>query len=73
MALYAGLGFLTVAITDFAFQRRQFTKKNMMSKDEAKREYKESNGNPLVRAKRKQLHMELFAKGMTNRSRRGPS
>ncbi|RWO99805.1 EscU/YscU/HrcU family type III secretion system export apparatus switch protein [Mesorhizobium sp.] len=73
IAIYAGLSFLTVAIADLAFQRRQFTKKNMMSKDEAKREYKENNGDPLVMARRKQLHMELLAKGMTNRSRRGPS
>lgn len=73
IAIYAALSFLTVAIADLAFQRRQFTKKNMMSKDEVKREYKESNGDPLVMAKRKQLHMELLAKGMTNRSRRGPS
>ncbi|WP_353642805.1 EscU/YscU/HrcU family type III secretion system export apparatus switch protein [Mesorhizobium sp. WSM2239] len=73
IAIYAGLSFLTVAIADLAFQRRHFTKKNMMSKDETKREYKENNGGPLVIARRKRLHMELLVKGMTSRSRRGPS
>lgn len=62
IAIYTALSFLTAALADFAFQRRQFMKKNMMSKDEAKREYKESNGDPLVIAKRKRLHEELLAK-----------
>ncbi|MBB6413976.1 EscU/YscU/HrcU family type III secretion system export apparatus switch protein [Mesorhizobium sangaii] len=73
IAIYTALSFLTVAIADFAFQRRQFTKKNMMSKDEAKRDYKESNGDPLVIAKRKHLHRELLTKAIIHRSRRGPS
>jgi type III secretion protein U len=30
-----------------------------MSKDEVKREYKESEGDPLIKGKRKQLHHEL--------------
>ncbi|MES0139400.1 EscU/YscU/HrcU family type III secretion system export apparatus switch protein [Mesorhizobium sp. M0016] len=64
IAVYTALSSLMVAIAHFAFQRWQFTKKNMMSKDEVKREYKETNGDPLAIAKRKQLHMELLAKAI---------
>ncbi|WEX91764.1 EscU/YscU/HrcU family type III secretion system export apparatus switch protein (plasmid) [Sinorhizobium garamanticum] len=69
VAIYTALSFVTVAIADFAFRRWQFTKKNMMSKDELKREHKQSEGAPLVIATRRRLHMELLAKGMINRSR----
>ena len=49
-----------LAALDFFFQKWQFTKNNMMSKDEIKREYKESEGDPLIKSKRKQLHQELI-------------
>ncbi|MER9305815.1 EscU/YscU/HrcU family type III secretion system export apparatus switch protein [Mesorhizobium sp. M0496] len=73
IAIYTALSFLTVAIAHFAFQRWQFTKKNMMSKDEVKREYKETIGNPLAMAKRKQLHVELLAKGISPKRAGRPS
>ncbi|MBR3663781.1 MAG: type III secretion system export apparatus subunit SctU [Desulfovibrio sp.] len=52
--------FCVLAALDFFFQKWQFTKQNMMSKDEIKREYKESEGDPLIKGKRKQLHQELI-------------
>ena len=52
--------FCVLAALDYFFQKWQFTKKNMMSKDEIKREYKESEGDPLIKSKRKQLHQELI-------------
>ncbi|AJC82216.1 type III secretion system substrate-exporter YscU/HrpY family protein (plasmid) [Rhizobium etli bv. phaseoli str. IE4803] len=70
IAIYVGLTFLTVAIADFVFQRWHFSKTNMMSNNEVKREYKESNGDPLMIAKRKQLHMQLLAKGVIDQSRK---
>ena len=52
--------FCVLAALDFFFQKWQFTKQNMMSKEEIKREYKESEGDPLIKGKRKQFHQELI-------------
>ncbi|MDK1492988.1 type III secretion system export apparatus subunit SctU [Sinorhizobium sp. 7-81] len=70
IAIYVGLSYISVAIVDFAFQRWQFTKKNMMSKDEVKQEFKESEGNPLTKGRRKRFHTQLLAKNMIDPSRR---
>ncbi len=47
---------------DFALTRHRFTTKMKMTKQEAKREYKEEEGDPLLRSRRKRKHREL-AKG----------
>lgn len=64
--LYGLLGatiaaYLVLAIVDYAFQKYDFTKKMMMTKDEVKREYKEVEGDPLIKSKRRELHRELLA------------
>ena len=41
MAVWSAGPFIVVAAADFGFQKWNFNKKNMMSKDEVKREYKE--------------------------------
>jgi type III secretion protein U len=51
--------FVIVAGLDFVYQRHTHTKGLMMSKDEVKREYKESEGDPIVKGQRKQLAREL--------------
>lgn len=61
LLLMAGGVFCLIAAADYFFQKRQFNKQNMMSKDEVKREYKESEGDPLIKSKRKQLHQEMLA------------
>jgi type III secretion protein U len=61
--------FIVVAAADFGFQRWNFTKKNMMSKDEVKREYKEAEGNPEIKGMRRQLHQQMLAEGSINRAR----
>ncbi len=57
--LYSGLAFLVVALADFAYQKHTHTKGLMMSKDEVKREYKESEGDPHIKGKRKQIAQEM--------------
>lgn len=52
--VFVGLGAL-----DFAFQRWQWKKDLKMSKDEVKREYKESEGDPEIKAERKAIHQEI--------------
>ena len=51
---------LLFAIFDIWFQRHNYMKDLMMSKDEVKREYKESEGDPHHKAKRKELHQEIL-------------
>lgn len=62
--------FIIIAAADFAFTKSQFIKKQKMSKDEVKREYKESEGDPQIKGMRKQLHQELLAEGAVDRSRK---
>lgn len=60
LMIYAGFGFILIAAADFAFQRFQFTKEMRMSKQEVKQEYKEMEGDPRIKGKRRQLHQELM-------------
>src|SRR5690606_22210645 len=48
-----------IAAADLWFQRRQHIKGLMMTKDEVKREYKEMEGDPHIKSKRKHLHQEM--------------
>ncbi|MEM1347936.1 MAG: EscU/YscU/HrcU family type III secretion system export apparatus switch protein [Myxococcota bacterium] len=57
-ALIAGL--IVFAVFDLVWQRHKHAKKLKMSKDEVKREYKESEGDPMLKGKRKQLHQEML-------------
>ncbi len=59
LLLYAAVGFVLVAAADFLFERYQHRKQLRMSKDEVKREYKESEGNPEIKGRRRQLHQEM--------------
>ena len=56
---YSALVFLIVAGFDFMYQKHAHTKSLMMTKEEVKREYKESEGDPMVKGQRKQLAQEL--------------
>ena len=51
---------LGMAVKDL-FQKWQYNKQHMMSKDEVKREYKEMEGDPQIKGKRKQLHQEMLS------------
>jgi type III secretion protein U len=62
--------YAVVAIVDFFFQRRDFTKKMMMSKSEIKREYKEMEGSPEIKGRRRQLHQELINESPAQRTNR---
>lgn len=48
-----------LAIVDYAWQHHRFIKKNMMSQQELKDEFKESEGDPHFKAKRRQIGAEL--------------
>jgi type III secretion protein U len=56
---FSAAAFIVVAGADFAWQKHSHTKSLMMTKDEVKREFKESEGDPHIKGKRKQLAHEL--------------
>ena len=56
---YSALAFIVIAGFDFMYQRHTHTKSLMMTKDEVKREYKESEGDPHIKGERKQIAQEL--------------
>lgn len=58
--IVAALAF--VAGADLALTRYRFRKKMMMTREEAKREYREEEGDPLLRSRRRRRHRDL-AKG----------
>ncbi|MFK0570674.1 type III secretion system export apparatus subunit SctU [Endozoicomonas sp.] len=60
LLLYAIIAFVIIAVLDFMFERFNFTKQNRMSKDEVKREHKESEGSPEIKGKRKEIHQEIL-------------
>jgi len=49
----------TVAAADYGLSRWRFAKKLRMTKEEAKREYKEEEGDPLLKGQRKRRHREM--------------
>lgn len=50
---------VVIAAADYVYNRRKKTREGRMSKEEVKQEYKNSEGDPLVRAQRKRRAMEL--------------
>ncbi len=62
---FAVLCFLLVtAGADWLWQRARFMKRMRMSREELKDEYKQSDGDPHVKAKRKQMQMEVSRRRM---------
>lgn len=58
-AVQVGLFFLLVALFDLAFQKKNFAKEMMMEKFEIKQEYKDTEGDPLIKGQRKQIQREI--------------
>jgi type III secretion protein U len=59
LAIWITAGYVGLSAIDWWLARRQFRKQLMMSKEEIKKEYKESEGDPHVKGHRKQLHKEM--------------
>jgi flagellar biosynthetic protein FlhB len=51
--------FIVIAVIDLAVQRWNYKKQMRMTKDEVKREYKQDEGDPLIKSMRRQLHQEM--------------
>ncbi len=61
IGFYVGILFVGLAVGDFFLQRFLFLNQMKMSKQEVKQEYKESEGDPLIKWMRKSLHQEILA------------
>ncbi len=66
LATRVSMLFVVFAIFDVWLQRRSYMKDLMMTKEEVKREYKESEGDPHHKAKRKEMHQEILEGAMMN-------
>lgn len=59
LVIFASAAFIVVAIADYVFQKLEFIKSLKMSKEEVKREYKEMEGDPEIKGRRRSLFMEI--------------
>lgn len=59
MGLYAGGALLFLALLDYLYQKYDFEKNLRMSKQDIKDEYKNSEGDPLIKSKIKQKQREM--------------
>lgn len=66
-----GLFFIIVAAADFFYQRISFAKEMKMEKFEVKQEYKNTEGDPQIKGKRRQIAQEIaYQEGPTTTLRR---
>jgi len=59
ISIQVGIFFLAVAIFDLVFQKRTFAKEMMMEKFELKQEYKDTEGDPHIKSKRRERFREI--------------
>ncbi len=59
-----GIIFVFVAIADYFYQRYDYEKKLRMSKDDIKEEYKQTEGDPKIKGKRRQKQTEMAQRRM---------
>ncbi len=64
LLVIASVVFILIAIPDYLVQRRQFMESLKMSKQEVKEEFKEMEGDPLVKSRLKQRMHEMLQQNM---------
>ncbi|RME90011.1 MAG: flagellar biosynthesis protein FlhB [Candidatus Hydrogenedentota bacterium] len=64
LALVLSLILAAVSIPDYFFQRFEFMESIKMTKQEVKEEYKETEGDPLVKQRQRQMAMDLLRRNM---------
>jgi type III secretion protein U len=58
-AVKVGIFFLFVGLFDLAFQRHNFAKEMKMEKFEVKQEYKDTEGDPMIKGRRREMFREI--------------
>lgn len=69
-AIQVGIFFIIIALFDMAFQKKNFAKEMMMEKFEIKQEYKDSEGDPLIKGHRRQMAREIAYQDGPSKARR---
>lgn len=64
IGIKVGLAFLVLGALDFFLQRFLHRRDLRMTKQELKDEYKETEGDPLIKAHRRSLHREILAQSL---------
>lgn len=59
VVIKVGLFFIVVAVADFVYQKKDFAKEMKMEKFEVKQEHKNSEGDPHIKSKRRQIAQEI--------------
>jgi len=59
VVIKVGLFFIIIAVADFVYQKKNFANEMKMEKFEIKQEYKNSEGDPQIKSKRKQIAQEI--------------
>lgn len=59
VALWGGLAYLALALLDYLYQRYDYQKNLRMSKQEVKEEYKQTEGDPLIKARQRELRRSI--------------
>ena len=59
VVIKVGLFFIIVAVADFVYQKKNFAKEMKMEKFEVKQEYKNTEGDPHIKSKRRQIAQEI--------------
>ena len=60
LAVRVAILYVVIGAADYLWQRRSHRKKLMMTREEVKREYKESEGDPRHKAERQRMHRDLL-------------
>lgn len=68
--IFTLIAFIVIAVFDFLYSKHSYIKKHMMSRDEVKREFKEQDGDPIIKSKRRQLHQEMINQGKLDQVRK---
>lgn len=59
VVIKVGLFFILIAVADFVYQKKSFATEMKMEKFEVKQEYKNSEGDPHIKGKRRQIAQEI--------------
>lgn len=59
VVIKVGLFFIIVAVADFVYQKRSFATEMKMEKFEVKQEFKNTEGDPQIKGRRKQMAQEI--------------
>lgn len=57
--IYTLASFLVIAVADWLYTKAHYMKEHMMTMEEVKREFKEMEGDPIIKSRRRQLMREM--------------